>query len=201
MNVHKQATGQMKAAEPSHMKGAKEAGPDGAKRSPLPNQAQVQQLEAVRKSISFTQIVSLLMRSPLHKTSTLEDLNWLLLPALQRGQFKIAEAKVQPEGMSVPAGFVLWARVSADVDKRLSESLGGPLKLTADEWTSGDIIWLIETVGDPRALKELLKSFRDGLTNGRDVKLRVTSPEGKVAISTLGALRLDEAAAPPAGAA
>ena len=150
------------------------------------------QLAAIKKAVAFTQIVSTLMRSSAHKQHALADLQWLVLPALERGQFKIAEAKKEPNGLSVPAGFLFWASVSPEVDKRLSENLDTPTRLKPDEWNSGEILWLVETLGDPRALRTLLKHFRDGLPEGRDVKLRIASPEGKVAVVNLSALTLDE---------
>lgn len=148
------------------------------------------QLSAIRKSVAFTQIVSLMMRAPLHKQHTLADLEWMLLPAFQRDQFKIAEAKA--DNLNVPAGFVLWASVSPEVDQRLSESLEAPLRLKPDEWNSGTILWLVEAVGDPRAIKELLKTCRDTLPGGKEAKLRTASREGVVTLTTLGALNLED---------
>ncbi|MEO1205118.1 MAG: toxin-activating lysine-acyltransferase [Pseudomonadota bacterium] len=44
---------------------------------------------------------------------------------------------------------ITWARVSTDVDTRMSEIAGKqPLRLRPDEWTSGEIYWLIDAVGD-----------------------------------------------------
>lgn len=155
-------------------------------------------LDAVQKSLAFTQIVSLMMRSPQHRAYSLSDLEWLFLPALQHNQFRIAEAKFN--GTNVPAGFLLWASVSADVDKRLSEASSAQVRLRPEDWRSGDILWIIETVGDPRAIGPLLKAFRDQNPNGRSAKVRVTSKDGKVSVVELGALNVDtDAKAPAAG--
>ena len=155
-------------------------------------------LAAVQKSIAFTQIVSLMMRSPQHRTYSLSDLEWLFLPALQHNQFRIAEATFN--GTNVPAGFLLWASVSADVDKRLSETSSAQVRLRPEDWRSGDILWIIETVGDPRAIGPLLKAFRDQNPNGRSAKVRVTSKDGTVSVVELGALNVDtDAKAPAAG--
>lgn len=155
-------------------------------------------LAAVQKSIAFTQIVSLMMRSPQHRTHSLSDLEWLLLPALQHNQFRIAEAKFN--GTNVPAGFLLWASVSPEVDKRLSETSSAQVRLKPEDWRSGDNLWIIETVGDPRAMGPLLKAFRDQNPNGRSAKVRVTSKDGNVSVVELGALNVDtDAEAPIAG--
>lgn len=146
-------------------------------------------LAAVQKSVAFTQVVSLMIRSPQHRTRTLADLEWLFLPALQHNQFKIAEAKIN--NMNVPAGFLLWASVSPDVDKRLNTTSEVSLLMKPEDWRSGDILWVIETVGDPRALRPLLKAFRDQHPNGGAAKVRTTSPDGTVRIMELNALNLE----------
>jgi hemolysin-activating ACP:hemolysin acyltransferase len=195
-NVRAQA--RLKDPEPAPSDNANKATQSQQAKVFQSQRANALQLAAVRKSLVFTQIVSLLMRSPRHKHYALTDLEWLVLPPLERGQLKIAEAKTQPDGPTVPAGFLLWASVSPEIDKRLSQTPNAPMRLRPDEWKSGDILWLIETIGDPRVLKELLKHFRDSIPSGGDVKLRTGSRDGKVAITTLGALQLDEEASLPA---
>ncbi len=154
-------------------------------------------LAAVQKSLAFTQIVSLMMRSPQHRTYSLSDLEWLFLPALQANQFRIAEAKFN--GTNVPAGFLLWASVSPDVNKRLSETASAQVRLRPEDWRSGDILWIIEAVGDPRAIGPLLKAFRDQNPNGRSAKVRITSKDGKVSVVELGTLNIDTDATAPIG--
>jgi len=195
--VENEASGRPNVTDQAKSRNPNPAPADTASEATQSKQAKAPQLAAIGKSLVFTQIVGLLMRSPRHKHYALADLEWLVLPPLERGQVKLAEAKIQPDGPSVPAGFLLWAGVSPEVDKRLSQSLNAPMRLRPDEWKSGDIVWLIETIGDPRALKELLKNFRDSMPGGRDVKLRTASRDGKVAITTLGALQLDEEQSTP----
>src|SRR5690606_31214062 len=127
----------------------------------------------------------------------LSDLEWLFLPALKRNQFKIAEAKIN--NMNVPAGFLLWASVSPEVDKRLTDNSGTPIRLNPAERTSGNILWLIETVGDPRAMRPLLKAVRDEQPNGRSAKLRITSTDGKQTVVELSTLNVDADATSPLG--
>lgn len=126
---------------------------------------------SLRLSATFVQIVTVLMRSPVHKHLSLADLEWLVFPPLMTGQFAVAEAK-QKEGGSVPAAVVLWASVSSEVDKKLSENLQAPIKLRPDEWKSGNHLWLVEAVGDARVLPELLKQLSDKTFKGKKVKMR-----------------------------
>lgn len=173
------------------------APPQARARGPAQDKDAVAKLAAVQKSIAFTQIVSLMIRSPQHRAYTLSDLEWLFLPALKRNQFKIAEAKIN--NMNVPAGFLLWASVSPEVDKRLTDNSGTLIRLNPEEWTSGNILWLIETVGDPRAMRPLLKAFRDEQPNGRSAKVRITSTDGKQTVVELSTLNVDADANSPLG--
>ncbi len=90
---------------------------------------------------SFAQIVAVLMRDPNFRNMRLADLQWLVLPPVMAGQFRLAQvpmpqdtkgqeagkapqgAKAQEGGVLVPMAVALWARVSPDIDKGLSESL------------------------------------------------------------------------------
>jgi hemolysin-activating ACP:hemolysin acyltransferase len=140
---------------------------------------------AIRHSVAFSQIVSLLMRSAEHRRYPIAALESLVLPPLLTGQFRIAEAKSKQNGVSVPVAVALWARVSAEVDKRLAENLDKPMQLRPRDWRSGDQLWLIEVVGDQRALPHFLRHLRETLFKGRDVKMRTRGSDGKVAVRSL----------------
>ena len=47
----------------------------------------------LRNAWAFTQVVGVLMRSPHYRRYTLGDLEWLVIPPLLAGQFRIGEAK------------------------------------------------------------------------------------------------------------
>ena len=147
---------------------------------PSPEQArQVAEIE-----IAIGQIVSLLMRSAHHAQHSLADLEWLLLPAVLAGQFRIAHAQAQPNGPRSPVAAALWASVSSEVDQRLSD-LSNPLRLSPQEWRSGDILWLVDTVGDARVVPQLLKHLQETAFKGRDMKVRVRGEDGKLGIGVL----------------
>ena len=148
---------------------------------------------------SFAQIVAVLMRDRNFRTLTIAELEWLVLPPIMLGQFALAHApmersaakgeksKAEQHGTAlVPVAVALWARVSAGIDRALSESLERPIKLQAADWSSGDNLWLLALAGDQRSFPKFLaelgkKDFRD-----RQVKMRKRTPEGKVVIHTIG---------------
>jgi cytolysin-activating lysine-acyltransferase len=107
---------------------------------------------------TFGGVVGLLMRSPAHRHFTLTDLEWYLLPPLALGQFMVGETRLQ-NGQALPLALVLWARVSAEVDARLSAEVRHPVRLQPNEWQSGDVYWILDAVGDPKGLQECIETL------------------------------------------
>jgi hemolysin-activating ACP:hemolysin acyltransferase len=140
---------------------------------------------AVRLAVAFADIVGALMRSPSHKHLSLADVERLVVRPLRSGQYRVARAKPPKEGAAAPAAAVLWASVSPEVDKRLSENLSAPIRLRPDEWTSGEILWLVEAVGDPRLAARLLQDLNEKVLKDREVKMRAPGKDGKPAAQTL----------------
>ena len=118
-----------------------------------------------------------------------------MFPPLTTGQFAVANVQAKEGGASMPAALVLWASVSADVDKKLSENLTNPMRLRPDEWKSGDILWLVEAVGDGRVVPGLLKQLSENALKGRQVKMRVRGQDGSRPCSSSDALQAEEKAA------
>ena len=110
------------------------------------------------------------MRSPAHKHYSLADLEWLLIPALRLNQFLAAEVKL-PNGQAVPAALVLWARVSAEVDARLSAGPRYPIRLHPNEWQSGDVIWIVDAVGERKAVQQCIEALTKTAFQGKPVKM------------------------------
>ncbi len=140
---------------------------------------------AKHMSSTFGEIVSLMMRQPGMKHQSLADLEWMVLPALMANQFSLVEAQSKTQGNMAPVGVVLWARVSPEIDKRLSAQLEGPLRLAPAEWTSGDTIWLIEAIGEKRVIGAILQKLRSDDWLGNTVKIRARGADGKVAVKSL----------------
>ena len=141
---------------------------------------------------NFSQIAAVMMRDRNFRNTRLGDLEWLLLPPLLAGQWRLgkvsaAVAKNDPKaGVAlIPAAVALWARVSPAVDERLSANLDKPLLLKPNEWTSGDILWLIAVAGDPRALPRFLVSLRDREFKDKTVKLRAGGPDKQPVVMDL----------------
>lgn len=129
---------------------------------------------------NFGGAISLFMRSPAHRHYTLADLEWALIPPLALNQFMIAEAKLA-DGQAIPVALVLWARVSAEVDARLSAALHYPIRLHPNEWQSGDIIWIVDAVGDAKAVQQGIEALTKTAFQGKQFKALQIVKEGKIA--------------------
>jgi hemolysin-activating ACP:hemolysin acyltransferase len=145
-------------------------------------------------SASFGEIVSVLMRSEHYRGYTLQDLEWLVVPAVLSNQFLLAEARAKGNGFTAPVGVVLWASVSPEVDRRLTAGIAQPIRLKPEDWRSGDILWLVDAVGPPKLIGGMLQRLHAKVFKGRQVKLRAQGQDGKPAVRTME-LKAQQAAA------
>ena len=131
------------------------------------------------------QIVTVLMRSGPYKTLPLADLETMVLPAIAAGQFLIANAQAKTGGATVPIAAALWASVSPEVDRRLTESSGQSSVLKAADWKSGDIVWLMLLTGETNSANALFARLQQqGALKGRPIKY-MAEVDGKLGVYTL----------------
>ncbi len=132
---------------------------------------------------AFGQIVGLLMRAPNFRSMPLSNLESLLLPALVKGQYLIAEKQQQENGFSVPVAALVWALVSDDIDQKMSQSQGRSINLKATDWRSGENAWITTAIGDKALLAPLIDRLRKTALKGRKVKFFSATPEGARLVS------------------
>lgn len=140
---------------------------------------------AKQVSSSFADIVTLLMRSETERNRTLADLEWMVVPAMQTGQFAVAEAQSQETGVVAPLGVVLWAMVSTEVDKRLTAEAGQPMTLAPGEWRSGDIPWIVAAFGDNKVVGQLFEQLSKNVFTKQPAKLRARDKDGNPFVGRL----------------
>ena len=85
-------------------------------------------------SAVFGEVVGLMMSMPAYRHVFLTDLDWMILPPLMLGQYKLYRDKDRP------VAFAAWGKLSAEAEARLQEA--NP-RLAPKDWNSGDRIWLI----------------------------------------------------------
>ena len=167
---------------------AKESGTKSTRQSgPVltPEQLRILAQAAKRKTAAFGEILSLLVRSGQYRGYTLADVEWLVVPALTTRQFALAHAQSKSTGRYGAVGAVLWANVSEEVDRRLRSAPGQPIRLTQQEWTSGDRIWVVVSIGDDRILRGMIKRLQQKEWANKPVKIVALTKDKQPTIATL----------------
>jgi cytolysin-activating lysine-acyltransferase len=175
------------SAMPPPLPPFKPISPDLPTRSALPQAPAIQADAAMRERVakarvlaaSLGEIATVMMRVPSHRNTTLAQIEATVMPAILTGQYTIIT------GNTGPIGFVLWATVSPEVDQRLSQNANEPLQLSPQDWTSGEQIWLIEAIGEHRAIDVMIQGLRERSWAGKTVKLWAKAPDGSMQVSTL----------------
>ncbi|PZO87052.1 MAG: toxin-activating lysine-acyltransferase [Sphingomonas sanxanigenens] len=105
------------------------------------------------------QITWLLSQSPVHRHLKIGDLEWSIMPAILHEQFRIFRFgplpglnDVDPETLlpgvtregleQMPLGVALWGHLSEAVEAKVERGE----RLSADDWKSGDRLWLLELI-------------------------------------------------------
>jgi hemolysin-activating ACP:hemolysin acyltransferase len=140
------------------------------------------QIAMRRQAATLGDLVAVFMRSKRYRNQPLQDVERMLVPALRTGQFSMAKAKNRVAG--APVGAVLWASVSDEVDRRLTQSVAEPIKLAPQEWRSGPHVWLVEAVGDAQVLGGLVRQVGDQVVR-RPLKMRTRNERGQYVVRTL----------------
>lgn len=131
---------------------------------------------------AFGELVTLVMRSETDRKRPIADLEWMIAPAISTGQFAIADAQSKKSGAISPVGAVLWALVSDDVDKRLSNTDDPHVQLLPQDWHSGTIPWIILAIGDKRVVAGLIKRLSQDVFKDQEPKIRSRGQDGKIVI-------------------
>lgn len=150
-----------------------------------PDEARKRAIASKQIAAAFGELVALAMRAQATRHHTLQDLEWLIAPAVLTGQFALAEAQAKSTGLVTPVGAVLWALVSEDTDRRLTGELEAPMRLRPEEWRAGTIPWIVLTLGDQRVVGGLLKQLTETVFKHRPPKLRARGADGKVTVGRL----------------
>lgn len=150
------------------------------------DEAQRRAIASKMKAAAFGEIVALYMRSPSHRGMTLAQLEALLLPPMSNKQYVVAKAKPKddPDAVGALAGVVIWAFVSDDIDRRLSQETGEEVALKPEDWRGGDRAWIVDVVASPQVAAALVEELKRSTFAGRPFKARIKGADGRVAVKT-----------------
>jgi hemolysin-activating ACP:hemolysin acyltransferase len=180
---------------------------DGAA-TPALDPAIVEKIAAVRSHVreSFGKVVMAMMMLPRYRHQSLADLQHLVLEPLIRDRVAIAyPGNAGDEKLADITGVAIWANVSEEVDAAIREQIKAgtfPLKLKAEDWTSGDINWLIDVIApNQRATTSVIANFKqvvkDGSLRLHPIITRLVDPD---TLTKMGAEPMAAAAMPDANA-
>ena len=158
---------------PSAAAAGAQAGMAGAARPRSPPRPGAREARQPRFARSFAQVVAVLMRDPNFRTMPLADLEWLVLPAVAAGQFRLAEAPACSVRQGMPAEgkpadkpgrAARWCRrpwrcgraCRARSTRRWPAAWTRRCGSSPGQWASGDIVWLMAVAGHRRAVPKLI---------------------------------------------
>lgn len=163
-------------------------GPTGQAQAGLPDPALLAQIEKVRDRVhgAFGQVVLSMTVLPRYRNLPVADLVQLVLDPLIRDRVAIAQsAPADGKGVQATAGIAIWASVSEEVDARIREQIVAgvfPIRLKAEDWTSGTINWLFDVIApNPRLAASVIANFKQVVRQG-DLRIhplvtRLVDPE------------------------
>jgi cytolysin-activating lysine-acyltransferase len=119
--------------------------------------------------VSIGQTLLAIMDLPRYKHISLADFSHLVVNPLLRNRVAIAHKSVTENGQTKVdeesiAGIAIWATVSPAVDAKIAEQTKAgvfPIRLNPEDWTSGDLPWLLDVIAADRAqATSVLTNFR-----------------------------------------
>lgn len=114
--------------------------------------------------------VWLMSNSPLHKYFFMGDIEWMLVPPIVQGQFRLWMDKGRPEG------FATWAFVSDEVETRLMQGMN---RLAPNEWKCGPHLWLLDMVTPFGGQENAVKDLHAAVFQDRKIRTMRLNPETK----------------------
>ncbi len=181
--------------------GAGSGDKDTASEQAAPGQAQkldpevLEKISQVRARLheTFGKVVLAMMTVPRYRNLSLGDLTHLVLDPLMRDRIAIATSAKDGEPIEgTLSGIAIWASVSEEVDGRIREQIRAgtfPVRLKPDDWTSGEINWLLDIIApNPRLTTKVIANFRQVVKEGdmriHPILTRLIEPE---ALKKMGA--------------
>jgi cytolysin-activating lysine-acyltransferase len=130
----------------------------------------------------------LLSQSPLHRALSIGDLEWLVMPALIHEQFYMFRDGDKPVGLA------MWAKCGPQAVKKLDAGMIEPEnRLSLEEWTNGDQIWLVDLIApfadnENKHREVMMADLIAGPLTGQSFNFHQTDPNtGKRTVQTVSA--------------
>ncbi|MEZ9527129.1 toxin-activating lysine-acyltransferase [Enterovibrio norvegicus] len=147
------------------------------KKEARPSKEVLEKVEEVRSKIreSFGKVAMTMMAMPRYRHHTIADLQHLVLDPLVQNRVALAyPGEKKEDELQDLVGMAIWASVSEDVDLKIREQIKAgafPIRLKPEEWTSGDINWLLDVIApNQEAIAKVIRNFKQVVKEG-DLKI------------------------------
>ena len=111
----------------------------------------------------FAEVALAMSTVPRYAHLSVGDLQAHALTPLVKERIAIAQSRPGEDGIPRTEGIAIWATVSDEVDTKIREQIKAgvfPTRLTADDWRSGDTIWLLDIIAPSKeATSKVLMNF------------------------------------------
>lgn len=110
-------------------------------------------LDPRRISTALGEICALLPTLPRYRHLPLQDLEWMIMAPLLKNQIALARLAFRKGEEKRFVGGVIWAKVSPEVDRKIRDQIRDgtfPIRLQREDWTSGDITWILDVLAPTR---------------------------------------------------
>lgn len=118
-----------------------------------------------------------MMQSADHKHLFLADLEWMIVPPILLGQYKLYVSGKQP------IAFAAWAYLSDVAEGRVK---GGNARISPTDWRSGDRLWLLSVVAPFGHADMVLNDLKETNLKGKAFKLHRRSHTKGTVIELVG---------------
>lgn len=115
----------------------------------------------------------LMTQSPIHKHLFIADMEWLLLPAIAAGQFRLWRKD------NLPLAIATWGFLNEEAEQRM---ISGKGRLAPGAWKSGDRLWLMDLIAPFGGKEEALKELKAVVFPGRTIKSLQPDEQGNMRV-------------------
>jgi cytolysin-activating lysine-acyltransferase len=112
----------------------------------------------------------LMARSQLHRHLMITDMEWLLLPPIMLGQFRMWQDNGKP------VGFASWAYLGEEAEERITKK--GIRRLMPTDWKTGEALWLIDFIAPFGNGEKMIQELREVIHVGKRMKMLQAKSEG-----------------------
>jgi cytolysin-activating lysine-acyltransferase len=144
----------------------------------LPAQQPAQQTAQPDNIAVLGHVLWLMSQSAVHKHVFVADFEWLVMPAVLHGQYRIWRDKNE-QGHLVPIAYVSWAFLDDDAETRLKS---GIKRLRPTDWKSGPNAWLIDIIAPFGGTEKALQELKQSVHKDHPLKSLQPSPTGGMAV-------------------